>query len=79
MVLDDYLRSNTSKADTGTTWKDMHCSEEFPEEFLHTAPDTYIHPSTSEAVIGAATNYMEGATCTMQEEFPISASTAEYN
>jgi hypothetical protein len=31
--------------------------EEFPEEFLYMAPDTYIHPSTNEVVTGAAEGY----------------------
>jgi hypothetical protein len=35
------------------------------------APGTYIHPNTSEAVIGVVED-MDGVTCTMKEEFPIS-------
>jgi hypothetical protein len=50
----DYLCPNTSKVDTGTeaTMEGATCivQEEFPEEFLHTAPYTYIHHNTREVV-----------------------------
>jgi hypothetical protein len=73
MVQVDYLRPNTNVVVTciKETMDGSTCivQDEFPEEFLHTVPDTHIFPSIDGVVIGTEVA-MEGATCIIQEDFP---------